>query len=181
MDGTWGLMVGTTGSDFARLQAVANASTPADSYWTLEQKVSATTATIAANTSYQLAVDLGVSPQDGAANRGTNIALWAWNETTSKGTFISDLEVAASTINASLGNFATYTTTATAPDSSLVGEQLYVKLTTRFGTSQDFAVALDNVVITAAVVPEPTTLMLVATGVVGLLAYAWRKRKCVPS
>ena len=28
-----------------------------------------------------------------------------------------------------------------------------------------------------AIVPEPSTLLLAATGLVGLLAYAWRKRK----
>ena len=29
--------------------------------------------------------------------------------------------------------------------------------------------------------PEPSTLILLVAGLVGLLAYAWRKRKCVPS
>jgi hypothetical protein len=29
--------------------------------------------------------------------------------------------------------------------------------------------------------PEPGTLVVLGTGLIGLLAYAWRKRKCVPS
>lgn len=32
-----------------------------------------------------------------------------------------------------------------------------------------------------SVVPEPGTLILLSLGLIGLLAYAWRKRKCVPS
>ena len=30
-------------------------------------------------------------------------------------------------------------------------------------------------------VPEPNTIVLFAGGLIGLVAYAWRKRKCVPS
>jgi hypothetical protein len=36
---------------------------------------------------------------------------------------------------------------------------------------------VDNVSVTATVVPEPAMLTLLAAGLVGLLAYAWRNRK----
>ena len=40
----------------------------------------------------------------------------------------------------------------------------------------------DNLTYTAAVTtPEPGALVLLALGLFGLLAYAWRKRRCVPS
>ena len=32
-------------------------------------------------------------------------------------------------------------------------------------------------IMTAVATPEPSTLLLAATGLLGLLAYAWRKRK----
>jgi hypothetical protein len=37
--------------------------------------------------------------------------------------------------------------------------------------------AVDNVRLTASEVPEPSTLVSLAAAAVGLLAYAWRKRK----
>lgn len=38
-------------------------------------------------------------------------------------------------------------------------------------------VGFDNVTLDAAAVPEPSLLTLFASGLLGLLAYAWRKRK----
>ena len=38
-------------------------------------------------------------------------------------------------------------------------------------------VYLDNVSVTAIPTPEPTTIVLLTTGLLGLLAYAWRRRK----
>jgi hypothetical protein len=44
-----------------------------------------------------------------------------------------------------------------------------------------FQGAIDNVSFTVTTTPEPSTIVLLASALVGLSAYAWRKRKCVPS
>jgi hypothetical protein len=36
---------------------------------------------------------------------------------------------------------------------------------------------IDSVLLTSTVVPEPTAIVLLGTGLIGLLAYVWRKRK----
>jgi hypothetical protein len=41
---------------------------------------------------------------------------------------------------------------------------------------QGYPGAIDSIKLTTSAVPEPTTLTLVITGLVGLLAYVWRKR-----
>ena len=44
-----------------------------------------------------------------------------------------------------------------------------------------YRTGVDAVTVTTSGVPEPSTLVLLGTALAGLLAYAWRKRKCVPS
>ena len=48
-----------------------------------------------------------------------------------------------------------------------------------FSTGLDRVFHLD--MLAGPAVPEPSTIALIGTGLIGLLAYAWRKRKCVPS
>ena len=56
-------------------------------------------------------------------------------------------------------------------DGPIVGNNLYVGVIIGTGTYAD------NVRLDISEVPEPSTLVLLASGLVGLLAYAWRKRK----
>ncbi len=53
---------------------------------------------------------------------------------------------------------------------NIVGAGLYC-------TGPAAALCIDNFQISGTAIPEPSTLMLCATGLIGLLAYAWRKRK----
>jgi hypothetical protein len=54
-----------------------------------------------------------------------------------------------------------------------VGKSLVVQ----FEQAGSINLVCDNMRMSSAVVPEPGTLALLATGLIGLLAYAWRKRK----
>jgi hypothetical protein len=47
----------------------------------------------------------------------------------------------------------------------------------RIGMNCGYPGGLDSVALTVNQVPEPTTFALLVTGAVGLLCYAWRKRR----
>lgn len=71
----------------------------------------------------------------------------------------------------------TLTYTPTAADIAAYGGQNLVIGLCGSSTGADGRVAFDNVRVTDTVVPEPCSLFLLASGLVGLIAYAWRKRK----
>jgi hypothetical protein len=50
-------------------------------------------------------------------------------------------------------------------------------LTVEVGAATDGWWSVDNVQLSSAVVPEPSAIVLVASGLIGLLCYAWRKRR----
>jgi hypothetical protein len=62
-----------------------------------------------------------------------------------------------------------------------IGKEIGVNFTTQ-GIWTDYT-GIDKVYLnfTAASAPEPSGLVLVSIGLISLLAYAWRKRRCVPS
>jgi hypothetical protein len=47
----------------------------------------------------------------------------------------------------------------------------------RIGAHGGMAGGLDSILLTSSAVPEPTTFALLTTGLFGLLAYAWRRRR----
>jgi hypothetical protein len=76
------------------------------------------------------------------------------------------------------------TSVTVAAGNPLLGQPLYVRLAITSEAIGGFAatgageVAFDNVRLTGPLsTPEPGTLMILASGLVGLLCYAWRKRK----
>jgi hypothetical protein len=85
-----------------------------------------------------------------------------------------------------LGTFAD-ASTSVAIGSAHLGEQLYIKLVGTnaavggaLAVSGAAEVCFDNVRLDGAAlgaVPEPGTLAILASGLLGLLCYAWRKRK----
>jgi hypothetical protein len=71
-----------------------------------------------------------------------------------------------------LGQFNDFTISYTAPSSgAALGKTLQVMV------GGEACVGLDNVRLSDSTVPEPGTIVLLGTGLLGLLAYAWRKRK----
>lgn len=54
---------------------------------------------------------------------------------------------------------------------------LETKLTLATGTYADTDFKLNYVTVTRELVPEPSTIVLLASALIGLLCYAWRKRK----
>ena len=125
---------------------------------------------IVADTTYTLTLDVGnngyvtsapvieLSGNDGISN-------YAFDA----GTYLADTIPAA-------GKWATWVVEWT-PDeipSAAIGKPLVISL----GGGSNVQVLLDNVQLSTPLsVPEPSTLALLATGLIAPLAYAWRKRK----
>jgi hypothetical protein len=129
------------------------------------------------------------SPSLGAVQAGTytlTVAVGANAGTASQDallTFGTDLhwDVAVNTIAAAdvpLGYLSDKTVTWTVPiDSPYLGQQLQIGLAGVSNAAGAYA-NFDNIRLTGPVsTPEPGTLMILASGLIGLLCYAWRKRK----
>ncbi len=130
---------------------------------------------IQANTEYLLTTDLGFYTGGGSGHISGNftLELGTWD-----GSNFTPLASNSGAVNYYAYGFGTDASGSTA-----------LNLTTGAGVSGDLAVRLsrtggtvnwqgfDNVVLTAASIPEPGTLALLAAGVAGLLCYAWRKRR----
>ncbi len=131
---------------------------------------------IVANTQYQLFADFtGGAYAIPAAGATVTMNLSAYNGTAY--TTIATLGFAGSAMPNDV--FTTFSLPLTLPAPSLVGDSLYVSLeyVSASGGTVDTGIYMDNVRIGTVLVPEPATWALLASGLFGLLAYAWRKRR----
>jgi hypothetical protein len=100
---------------------------------------------------------------------GFQISLWAGAAGT--GTLLGASEVFGDPTPVDTWTLRTYTYTAT---SAAVGSDIYLQLACAAGYTQQ--VKLDDVSGTYTATPEPSAIVLIVTGLLGLLAYARRKR-----
>jgi hypothetical protein len=102
--------------------------------------------------------------------------LWKSDDKTTSGIVGS---VIATGSELSTTEMADYTFTIPNIDagSDAAGKHIGIYFKTVGGGGNDVDFAVDNVRLSTTYTPEPSSMMLVASGLVGLLAYAWRKRK----
>jgi hypothetical protein len=141
--------------------------TPDGAYWD-EPGSPRLTVMIQAGTGYYVTADDYVNAA--TAVSGSVAATYRlhmhWNATTKQASFEIDKDYN--------GTFsADYTTTLDGSNNAFTTSN--AKLLIGGGDGVSF----DNVVVTQT--PEPGTIALLVNGLLGLLAYAWRKRRCVPS
>ena len=96
-----------------------------------------------------------------------------------KGTVLASNDVAITSATSGRQSL-TYITTTYTPTGADIGNSvnlgLWVNNTGMSGTGEVHYIA-DNVTLSRVATPEPGTCVLLVTGLLGLLCYAWRKRR----
>jgi hypothetical protein len=136
-----------------------------------------TIGTVAANTTYTLSFDLqNDGPGDTVYNLGAG--LFHYDTVAAAWSPIAPDVAGADHVPHATDSWARYSAAFTVSNPSYVGQDLGV-IFRNWSRWAD----LDNISVVAVAnpSPEPSTVVLLDTGLLGLLAYAWRKRKCVPS
>lgn len=139
-----------------------------------------TLGTIQANTTYTAQLDIGrlsSVPGDSGSTFGFALGYGHTDGRDGNGT-LARIDVPATAMRCSLLTTVTITTGAIAADSVAMGRDLTVWLLGSGATpnGESCCFVADNVRVVSSTIPEPTTITIVATGMIGLLAYAWRKR-----
>jgi hypothetical protein len=131
-------------------------------------------ATLQANTTYTLMVDVALQPPTTTMCGGVALGYGSTFQT-------NDLTATTSSTPTPTpsGSWTTWTITYTTGSSPAgLGQALRVELSTvPTGVTGAKQLAFDNVRLTSVSVPEPSTLALLAAGLAGLVCYAWRKRR----
>lgn len=126
--------------------------------------------TLQANTKYTLDVDLGRRKDGNGLNAQWKVQLLAGSTVIAEDSITSP-----DTIGFSQDSWRTLELTYTSGAIVTSGQALTIVLDaigSEYRTSN-----FDNVRLDASAIPEPTSLVMTVIGLVGLLAYAWRKRK----
>jgi hypothetical protein len=130
----------------------------------------------AAGDVYTLKFD-AISSQNGDFNTPVPLDLTAEILVNSVNVATGDVIFTASSPTPSYKEYSlTWTATADA-----VGGNLGIFFNAAPGLGTNAQTGVGNVRLSYAPAPEPSTVVLLGIGMLGLLAYAWRKRKCVPS
>lgn len=94
------------------------------------------------------------------------------------GTTVIGTQVVDPNTTGTLGQFSDYALSVSAASVSnpaaLVGQSLGIRFYKSNGSTE---IEADNFRLDGSAIPEPGTLALLASGMLGLLAYAWRKRR----
>ncbi len=125
--------------------------------------------TLQANTKYTLDVDIGRRIDANGSNASWRVELWA-------GTTLLDYdEVGIGGIAADTWSTRelTYATGSSVDSGQALKIVLSVPVASGYGQTANF----DNVRLDASAIPEPTSFVMTVIGLIGLLCYAWRKRK----
>lgn len=126
---------------------------------------------------YTLTVDAGHANNYGSTDITTDAKI-GFNSYKSSTSAYSDLKVdtVASSLmpKGSLGSISMVMNVLS--NNTHLGEQLVVVLASPYQSAGMCNVSFDNVSVTYAGVPEPSAIVLSTVGLIGLLAYAWRKR-----
>jgi hypothetical protein len=125
------------------------------------------TATLAANTKYTLTMDAGAGLPWAFGNADFTLGYGNYS-------VVTDLAPATSSeVAPAQGYWSPWQKTfVTGANPDGLGQTLRIDV----GGGGTFAF-VDNIRLDAAPVPEPATLTIVCTGLIGLLCYAWRKRR----
>jgi hypothetical protein len=166
--GSWAGLANVSGMDIA-----APPDATSQAFWANAAPVAAgsfqvLTETLSANMLYTLTVDVGhrsgVDFGSGAINLGYGATQGA--------NLLTAATISNSTPEA--GQWTTWTSTfVTAANPAGLGELLRVEV----GATGGVQTLFDNVRLTSAAVPEPSAMVLGLSALVGLIAYAWRKRR----